>query len=76
MEITKSVTLDVATPKFVRNIYRTPETLADFVAAGILQALISPILIKPPMTKWDADIDYGIESARRDLQIKARGERR
>lgn len=38
LEITKDVTLDLTGPNFVRDIYRTPETLADFVAAGIMQS--------------------------------------
>jgi hypothetical protein len=69
LEIADGVELLTA-PNFARGIYKTPEALADFVTACIMQALINPILIKPPMSKWDADIDYGIEDARRDLGVK------
>jgi len=72
LEIAEGVDLFTGSA-FLRGIYKTPETLADFVAAGISQALLGAVVIDPPMTKWDAAIDYGIEAARRDLQIKGKG---
>jgi hypothetical protein len=57
--------------KYLREIYQTPETLADFVTAGILRALYSPASAAKfsewPRPRWD---DYGMESAVRDLGLK------
>jgi Arc-like DNA binding domain len=76
LEITDKVAVHLTTPKFIRDAYRTPEALADFCAAGILQALIrSEPLNKfdPRITKWDENDGYGMEFARRDLSVKPQG---
>jgi hypothetical protein len=76
LEITDKVAVHLTTPKFIRDAYQTPEALADFCAAGILQALIRTVPLKkfdPRITKWDETEDYGMESARRDLGVKPKG---
>ena len=78
LEITENVTLDLTAPNFVRDIYQTPETLADFVAAGILQGLVRtapPKKSDPHPTKWDYADHYDWDSARRDLGIKPEREK-
>ena len=75
LEITENVTLDLTAPNFVRDIYQTPETLAGFVAAGILQGLVRtapPKKSDPHPTKWDYADHYDWDSARRDLRNQTR----
>ena len=75
LEISPIVTLNLFEPKFVRDMYQTPEALADFVTAGILRALLGATLTERSKTKWEWDI-YGIESARRDLNVKPTKEKK
>lgn len=63
----------LAASKILRDIYQTPETLGNFVAAGILRALLSPVPVESwgwPRPRWE---DYGMEPACRDLGLKPKG---
>lgn len=76
LEVAKGHTLDLTFPSFVANRYQTPEALADFVAAGIWQALIrtTPLTVMDPrITRWDLNVDYDMDRARRDLSVKPQG---
>jgi hypothetical protein len=57
------------TPVDLAGIVATPEALADFVVAGILQALIKPTPEKA-FPRWDSENDYAMDAARRDLNVK------
>lgn len=76
LEITDWVVVHLFEPKFLRDAYQTPEALADFCAAGILQALIRTEPLKksdPDITKGDSGFEYDMQRARRDLSVKPKG---
>jgi hypothetical protein len=77
LQVAKNVQLDLTQPRFVADIYKTPEALADFVATGILHALTRTTLKKQNVrnTKWDWDGDYGMKNARDDLSLERKGEK-
>ena len=72
LRVAKHIELDLTEPRFVADIYKSPEALADFVATGILHALTRTTLKKREdrKTRWDWDGDYAMESARRDLSLE------
>jgi hypothetical protein len=69
LKVGKHVELDLTEPRYVADLYKSPEALADFVATGILHALTRTTLKRREdrKTRWDWDGDYGMESARHDL---------
>lgn len=76
LEITDGVTVHTTTPKFISDAYQTPEALAEFCSAGILQALIRTAPLEksePHITRWDWGDDYGIDAARSHLAMKPQG---
>ena len=71
LSVSKRMQLDLTEPRFVADIYKSPEALADFVAVGILHALTrsTPKRREERKTRWDLDVDYAMESTRRDLKL-------
>lgn len=74
LDVSRAWTADVTDPS-VASWYQTPETLADFVMAGVLQALKSGAVMRGAepevMMKWDSRNIYQMDDARRDLGLKA-----